>query len=178
MNMNFFRILTLIVISFYGTILNAAEARIGFVNTPRVLEQAPQAKVARERLEQEFAPRDSELATAQKSLKAQEEKLARDGAIMSEEERRRLERDVVTQQRDLKRSRETFTEDLNLRRNEEFSKLQREVGDAIVAIAKQDGYDLIFESGVVFASDRVDLTERVLSQLRQQFEAQSKKKAK
>lgn len=155
-----------------------AEARVGFVNTPRILEQAPQAKMARERLEQEFAPRDSELAAAQKTLKAQEEKLARDGAIMSEEERRKLERDVLTQQRDLKRAREAFTEDLNLRRNEEFSRMQREVGDAIVAIAKQDGYDLIFETGVVYASDRVDLTERVLGLLRQQFDAQNKKKTR
>jgi len=156
----------------------AAEARVGFVNTPRILEQAPQAKMARERLEQEFAPRDSELAAAQKTLKAQEERLARDGAIMSEEERRKLERDVLTQQRDLKRAREAFTEDLNLRRNEEFARMQREVGDAIVAIAKQDGYDLIFETGVVYASDRVDLTERVLGLLRQQFDVQNKKKTK
>lgn len=176
--MTFIRALSLLGLALFASVTLAAEARIGFVNTPRVLEQAPQAKAARERLEQEFAPRDSELGTSQKTLKAQEEKLARDGAIMSEEERRRLERDVVTLQRDLKRARETFTEDLNLRRNEEFAKLQREVGDAIVAIAKQDGYDLIFESGVVFASDKVDLTERVLSQLRQQFEALSKKKAK
>ncbi len=159
-------------------IASAAEARVGFVNTPRILEQAPQAKAARERLEQEFAPRDSDLSAQQKTLKAQEEKLARDGAIMSEDERRKLEHDVLNQQRDLKRARETFTEDLNLRRNEEFAKLQREVGDAVVAIAKQDGYDLVFESGVVYASDKVDLTERVLGTLRQQFEAQSKKNGK
>lgn len=156
----------------------ADQARVGFVNTPRILEQAPQAKAARERLEQEFAPRDGQLAAQQKTLSAQEEKLARDGSIMSEDERRKLERDVLSQQRDLKRAREAFTEDLNLRRNEEFSKLQREVGDAIVAIAKKDGYDLIFESGVVYASDKVDLTERVLGLLRQQFQSQSKQKSK
>jgi outer membrane protein len=161
-----------------GTASVAAEARVGFVNTPRILEQAPQAKVARERLQQEFAPRDSELAAAQSSLKTLEERLARDGAIMSEDERRKLERDVLTQQRDLKRAREAFTEDLNLRRNEEFSRMQREVGEAVVAIAKQDGYDLIFETGVVYASERVDLTERVLGLLQQQFEALNKNKNK
>lgn len=156
----------------------ASEARVGFVNTPRVLEQAPQAKAARERLEQEFAPRDNELLTSQKALKSQEEKLNRDGAIMSDEERRKLEREIMSQQRDIKRAREAFTEDFNLRRNEEFAKLQREVGDAIVSIAKQDGYDLIFESGVVYASEKVDLTERVLNLLRQQHDAQNKKKGK
>ncbi len=156
----------------------ADSARVGFVNTPRILEQAPQAKSARERLEQEFAPRDGELATQQKNLSSMEEKLARDGSIMSDDERRKLERDVLSHQRDLKRAREAFTEDLNLRRNEEFSKLQREVGDAIVAIAKKDHYDLIFESGVVYASDKVDLTEKVLAVLRQQLRSQSKKKGK
>ena len=169
-------LLALLVLAVTAPDSFATEARVGFVNTPRVLEQAPQAKAARERLEQEFAPRDSELAAQQKSLKAQEDKLTRDSSIMSEDERRKLERDVINQQRDLRRSKEAFTEDLNLRRNEEFSKLQREVVDAIVSIAKQDGYDLIFESGVVYASEKVDLTDRVLGLLRQQFDAQSKKK--
>ena len=171
-------LLALMALTVVSAAAVADEARVGFVNTPRILEQAPQAKSARERLEQEFAPRDSQLAAQQKTLSAQEEKLARDGSIMSDDERRKLERDVLSQQRDLKRAREAFTEDLNLRRNEEFSKLQREVGDAIVSIAKQDGYDLIFESGVVYASDKVDLTERVLGLLRQQVQAQAKKKSK
>ena len=168
--------LLLLPLMLAAPVVFASEARVGFVNTPRVLEQAPQAKAARERLELEFAPRDSELTAQQKALKAQEDKLSRDASIMSDDERRKLERDVINQQRDLKRAKEAFTEDLNLRRNEEFSKLQREVGDAIVGIAKQDGYDLIFESGVVYASDKVDLTERVLSLLRQQFETKSTKK--
>lgn len=171
-------LLALAALAAVSTAVAADEARVGFVNTPRILEQAPQAKSARERLEQEFAPRDSELAKQQTALNAMEAKLARDGSIMGDDERRKLERDVLSKQRDLKRAREAFTEDLNLRRNEEFSKLQREVGDAIVSIAKQDGYDLIFESGVVYASDRVDLTERVLGLLRQQFHARSKKKKK
>lgn len=174
----FLTVLGICLLLFGATSVVAAEARIGFVNTARILETAPQAKLASERLEQEFAPRDSELAAAQKNLKAQEEKLARDGALMTLDERRKLEIEVRMQERDLKRAREDFAQELNLRRNEEFARLQREVGDAIVAIAKQDGYDLIFETGVVYASERVDLTERVLGLLRQQFDIQNKKKAK
>jgi len=161
-----------------NTAVNADEARIGFVNTPHLLEHAPQAKLASERLEQEFAPRDSEMLVVQKNLKSQEEKLARDGALMTAEERRKLEMEVRTQERDLKRLRDAFAEDLNLRRNEEFSRLQQEVGESIVAIAKQKNYDLIFEAGVIYASERVDLTEQVLARLRQQFEAQKKKNTK
>lgn len=172
------RLATTLLALLLGTLAHlpaqAADAQIAFVNTPRILEQAPQAKAARERLEREFAPRDGELVAAQKSLKAQEERLTRDGAIMREDERQKLEREILAQQRELKRSREAFTEDLNLRKNEEFAKLQRIVADAIVTIAKQSGYDLIFESGVVYASDKVDITKKVLDYLQQQFEADKK----
>ncbi len=149
---------------------SAAEVEVAFVNTPRILEQAPQAQAARERLEKEFAPRDKELAAMQKQVKAQEDKLSREGDLMSADARRKAEREIVVQQREAKRAQEAFTEDLNLRRNEEFARLQREVSEVIVDLAKEKGYDLIFENGVVYASDRVDVTEVVLKRLRQKMD--------
>lgn len=154
----------------------ADQVKVGFVNTGRVLENAPQAQAARKKLEQEFAPRDGELAAKQRKLKALDEKLARDGDVMSDEERRKVERERLSQQRELKRTRDAFTEDLNLRRNEEFAKLQRTVAKAIVDIAKENGYDLVLEAGVVFASDRVDLTDKVLERLRSTYKPEAGKK--
>ncbi len=150
-----------------GGVAAAQEVQVAFVNTARILEEAPQAQGAKERLEKEFAPRDSEISATQRELKSLEEKLQRDGAVMAAQGRRDLERDILMRQRELQRSREAFTEDLNLRRNEEFARLQREVAQAIVDIAKRDGYDLIFESGVVYASDKVDITDKVIADLRQ-----------
>ncbi len=148
--------------------VQAEEVRIAFVNTPEVLKKAPQAKEARERLKSEFAPRDEELAKSGNTLKELEEKLNRDGAVMSESERRKLERDIVSERRELKRSRDEFSEDFNIRRNEEFSKLQRKVAKAIIDLAKENNYDLILEAGVVYASDKVDITERVVERLKKQ----------
>lgn len=145
-------------------------AKVAFVNTAKVLEQAPQAKAARERLETEFAPRDEQLLASQKQVKSQEERLLRDGAVMSEEERQKMERDILSLKRELKRSRDAFNEDLNLRRNDEFAKLQRQVAEAIVTIAKKNNFDLIFESGVVYASQKVDITDLVLEYLRGRVE--------
>ncbi len=145
-----------------------AEVRIGYVHTKRVVEKAPQAVAASNKLQSEFASREAGIVAQQKELKKQEEQLQRDGAIMSEEARRKLERDILGLQRDIKRSREEFTQDLNIRRNEEFAKLQREVAAAIVAIAKEEHFDLILESGVVFASEQVDLTGKVIERLKKQ----------
>lgn len=151
-----------------GPAMATTPVSVAFVNTQKVLEEAPQAAAAREKLQHEFAPRESELVAAQKRYKSLEDKLARDGEVMNETEKRKLEREIVTQQRELKRSRETFTEDVNIRRNEEISKLQREVASAIVQLAKENNYDIILESGVVYASDRVDITDQVLKRLNQQ----------
>lgn len=95
-----------------------------------------------------------------------EDKLTRDGAVMSESERSKAERELLNQKRDLKRSQDEFREDLNIRRNELLARLQKELNDAIVALAKAEGYDLVLFEGVVFASDRIDITDAVLEQLR------------
>ncbi len=153
--------------------LQAAELKIGVVNAPKVLEQAPQAGAARTLLEQEFSPRDKAMQASQQALKKLEERLTRDGAIMSESERRKLERDIIARKRDLKREREEFTEDLNIRRNEAFEKLRRRVFQVIVNIAKTEKYDLILSDGVVFASDNVDITDRVIQTLSTEFKSNS-----
>lgn len=155
--------------------VQAAELKIGFVNAAQVLEKAPQADDARLRLEKEFAPRDKALVKKQKAVRKQEEKLTRDGAIMSESERRKLERDIIAQKRDLKRSQEEFREDLNIRRNEAFDKLRRRVFEVITDISKKEKYDLVVSDGVVFANDRIDMTKKVIARLQQEFKPSSKK---
>lgn len=144
----------------------AQELKLGFVNAPGVLEKAPQAEKARTKLEQEFAPRDRELVAEQKTIRQLEEKLSRDGAIMSDSERNKLEREIRSLKRDLKRSRDEFREDLNIRRNEELAKLQKLVVETIRAIAQEGGFDLVVTDGVLYASDRIDITAMVLEKLK------------
>lgn len=163
--------LRIVLLSLLGLLLvTAAPAqglKIGFVNAAKILDQAPQAESARNRLEKEFAPRDKGLVDAQRVLRRQEEQLAQDGAVMSETERRKLERDVIAQKRELNRSQAEFREDFNIRRNEELGKLQRLIYETIVQLAKEQNFDLIVNDGaVIFASDQVDITDEVLRRLR------------
>lgn len=147
-------------------VAQAAELKIGFVNAAQILDKAPQAELARSRLEKEFAPRDKSLVDAQKSLRSLEEKLARDSAVMGDSERRNLERDILAQQRELKRAQDEFREDFNIRRNEELGSLQRQVYEAIVSLAKEEQFDLIVNDGaVIYASEQVDITDQVLKRL-------------
>ncbi len=150
-----------------GTMALAKEIKIGFVNVAQVLQESPQAEAAKKRLEQEFAPRDKRLVTQQQELEKLQEKLNRDAAVMSESERAKLEREILSKQRDLKRAQDEFREDFNIRRNEELGKLQRQIFEAIKALAQEEKYDLLLTDGVVYASEQVDVTEKVKRRLQE-----------
>ena len=142
-----------------------AETKIGFVDTVKLLESAPQAKSAQSKIESEFAPREKELVAIQREIKKLEDDLSRDGAVMSESERTKQERNVLAKRRDLKRSQEEFRDDLNIRRNEVLAKLQKDMFQAVVSLAKEQNFDLIMSQGVVYSSDKVDITDSVLKKL-------------
>lgn len=149
----------------------AQQMKVGFVNIPRILQEAPQAEDARERIEREFAPRDRDLLAQQREVREMEDKLVKNAAVMSSSERSRQEADIRSLKRDLRRSQEEFRDDLNVRRNEELSKLQRLVVDVIQKLARSDSYDLVVSEGVVYAGERVDITDKVISRLQATFKA-------
>ncbi len=149
------------------SLAQAADLKIGFVSVAKILSSAPQAEAASKRLEQEFAPRQKGLVEAQKSVRKLEEKLSKDGAVMSESQRRNLENDIRNQLRDLNRTNAELREDFNLRRNEELGKFQKQVLEVINGLAKEEGFDLVVNDGAtLYASPQVDITDKVLSRLK------------
>jgi outer membrane protein len=174
MRQGFFLAVCLLFCSAWG---HAAELKLGVVNTARILNEAPQVKEARERLKSEFAEREQALSKIRDELKNKEEKLQRDGAIMSDEQRRQLEHDLVNGKRDFVRAQNEFREDLNIRQNEIFSKVQHDIQQVIHQLASEQQYDLILEN-FVYASDKVDITNLVLQRLNQQAAIGNKSEGK
>lgn len=141
-----------------------AQAKIGVVNIARLLQEAPQAQAASQALENEFANRRRDLENQQKDLKAREDKLAKDGAVMAEAERRNAEKTLRDGQRDLARKQNEFLEDLNVRRNEALGQLQRTVLQEVQNYAKSAGLDVVV-ADALYASASVDITNQVLAAL-------------
>lgn len=167
MNTIYKSIISFTILLAMTTQLYAEESyKLGAVNAIRVLEQSPQADIAKKLIEKEFAPRDKELLAEQKKLKSLEDTLNKDGAVMSEQERLKLERDIVSKRRDLKRTQDEFREDLNFRRNEEFAKIQKKIVEAIQKVAKDNKYDVVLSEGVIYASSKVDISGMVIEYLK------------
>jgi len=78
----------------------------------------------------------------------------------------RKERELANLSREIQRAQREYREDLNQRRNEELGTIHERARKLIQEIAEKEKYDLILEPGsVVFASSRVDLTDRVMKAL-------------
>ncbi len=150
----------------FVTSADAASVKIGYVDTARLLEQAPQARSATSQLKEEFAPREEELRQIQKELKQMEDRLARDSAIMSDTERKKIGLDVLARKRAMRRKQDEFREDINLRRNEALGKLQQMIKQAIQDVGKSGHYDLILYDGIAFANPALDITSVVLDMLK------------
>jgi len=146
----------------------AAEYKIAFVEVPRLLRESPQVEAVRDKLKKEFSRRNQDLISQRDQMQKLQDKLQRDGSIMSDAESKRLERDIISRQRKLKSAQTEFQEDLALRQNEELGKLRKVIGEVIVQVAKEDKIDLVMEAGVVYASDRANITDKVLERLKKQ----------
>ena len=142
-----------------------APVKLGVVNVALLLEQAPQAKSASSNLEKEFSPQQAELKALANKLEKQQSDYQKNKSVMSEGQKMTKEREVTMMTREIQRRRNDIQELLNLRRNEELAKLQTIVNDAIKAIGKQQGFDLILYEGIAYTNNRVDVTQDVLKHL-------------
>lgn len=161
---NLFALAGLILVS--AITVQAADLKIGAVSVAKILNQAPQAEQANKRLQKEFETRQKALQDTENSLRAMQQRLDKDSAVMSDSQRRNLERDIKTQSRDFQRAAAEFRDDLNIRRNEELGKFQQQVLQAVNTLAKEEGFDLILNEGaVIYAGQSIDITDKVLRRL-------------
>ncbi len=154
---------------FLGPVAQAADYKIAVVNPAKVLESSPQYDAALSKLEKEFEPKNRDLISIQKDVKQMMEQLEKDGAIMSVKEKQDLEREVVFKRQKLKSGQDELRVQLNLRRNEELGQLQKEILNSIQTVAKEENFDLVIGNGIFYASDRIDITQKVIDRLKKDY---------
>lgn len=142
------------------------EASIGFVDIPYIINNAPQALDAEQRLEQEFIPREEELKQQRARLAELDDQLKREANEMSESQLAQLDREIRSLERRIKRDEQDFREELNIQKNNEFKKVRIMVLEAIAKFGKENDYDLIVSDGVLYANKQIDVTEQILENLR------------
>ncbi|MBB5203758.1 outer membrane protein [Inhella inkyongensis] len=147
--------------------VSAQDLKIGFVNSERVVRESNLAKLAQAKLEAEFGRREKDLKDAAARLQAAGEKFEKDAPLLSEAQRTSRQRELVETERDLQRKRREFQEDAQARRNEELQVVVERANKVIKQIFEAEKFDLILQDAI-HASNRVDITKRVIDALNAQ----------
>lgn len=150
---------------------SATAARIGYVDMKRLIDHAPQVIAARARLEAEFATRNRQLDADAARLAQMETRLLREAGQMTAADAERLGREVDALRRSIERTRAALQQEFGERVDQELGSAWPVMEAAVAAYAREAGYDLVLSSPQLYASGRIDITDRVLDRLRRQSPA-------
>lgn len=169
----FIRIALILAVSLTSQVALAQDPfyKIGFVNTARVLKEAPQARRVEERLKAEFDPRETELREKRQEILDMESQIKADNSKLDNTARRKLERKIRLKISQLKFLEQEFREDKNLRRNEEIRELQQVISEVLKKLGDSENFDLILTEGVSYVSGKIDITSQTIEMLKQVSES-------
>ena len=139
---------------------------VAYVDLNRVLDQAPQVAAAKAAMEVEFRDRNRQFEEDQLSLDALKQEMS-DEAIISTAPNPDLERRIASMERAIKRKRDALSRELDARRQSELARIDAMIGEAIGELARERKLDLVLTDQVVYYSPRIDLTDAVISRLRE-----------
>jgi outer membrane protein len=157
----------LFVLVLLGTSALHAAPAVGFVDVVKVTRDAPQMKEVEKALEEEFVLREQKIIEMRDQIAALQEKLDKEKRSMSTDERRRLERDIKSRELRYNYNKDEFLQDKQLRTNEERNRVFRVIDEVIAQVGKSKSLEIILsaKAGVLWRSERIDITDDVMQQL-------------
>ena len=153
-----------LILCVFVTVGHSEDLKIGFVNTERVFKESAPAVRSQKKLQQEFSVREEEIKAVDAQAKGIRQRLEKDGLILEETQRRNLEAELGRLSREMQRLQREFQEELNLAKNTEMKVILKIANEAIQQIAVSEKFDLILQE-VVYRSDRLDITDKVIEAL-------------
>ena len=167
-------VVSLFIMAACGNVMAAGNLKVGFVSVEKLLTQSPQVEAVNTAMMERFGGKKQELQDMEKEIKTMQENYKRNELVMTEDKLAELRNKVIAKVQSFKQKEATLNQELATMRSQELAMLQKSVRDIINEIAKKDKYDLILSEGVVFAADKLDITEAVLKEMKKSFKKSKK----
>ena len=146
---------------------NAAEAstKIGYVETNMVMAQLAERYNVAQKMRNEFKDRIAVLQGLEKKINSNIEDLRRNGELMTQDQRTKIQRTLASLESDYKLKAQALQQDQAKRGGEEEQMMVNKIRAAISTVAKRDGYDLVVNAAAVLYSNnsKDNLSKQVLS---------------
>lgn len=144
----------------------AAEAKIGVVDLQKIMQTSSQMKGIQQKLEKEFKPRRDKLVAMEEGLKKDMEKFKRESSVMSQTQKKEMERKIVSAQQTFEREGQQYQQELSTAHNDAMEELYGKIRKAISKVAETEKFDLILQKDAApFSVSKLDVTDLVIKQI-------------
>lgn len=146
-----------------------AGAKIGFVNSQKIIAEAPGAAEVRTTIEREMNKHRADLALADDSLKNMIQAYEKKSLVLSADARKKEEDAIRARQQALQTRAQTLEDQMAKRQSDLAKPIMDRINAVLQDVRKEGGYAVILDAangGIVAADPSLDLTETVLTRLK------------
>jgi outer membrane protein len=152
------KIITILLLTLsFSTFAN----KIGFVNIDKILAESKSFNQAQQIILQDFKKRDDALKTRAENLQELLVEFKTIEQDLSENEKQAKLTTIAKEDKELKADALKLQKQFDLRRAEELQKFQDQVNEVLNNFAKQQKFDLILYKDVAYASNKIDITDKI-----------------
>lgn len=162
----FIFILCLITLVQFGA---RAADKIGYVDMNILINNSPQILDANQSLTREFEAQNNEISQQETDLQVLEESIRQEGNFMTPDELAKLQERARILERQVRRAKEDLKDAITIRNSQLVDEVQNEIKRVVASFAKANGYDVILINAILYANDRIDITDEILAQLREEY---------
>jgi outer membrane protein len=143
--------------------------RVGYIDTRRVIQEAPGAQDARTTLEREMATWQREMQAMEDTMQTMRVDFQQRSLVMSAEARQRREQEIEQKRESFQARAESLQQRAVQRQQELMEPIMTRVEEVIGQVRQAEGFAIVFDvasEAIVSADPSLDLTARVIERLR------------
>ena len=155
-----------LLVSFGAVSAFANDAKIGVVDLQKIMQTSSQMKGIQQKLETEFKPRRDKLVAMEEGLKKDMEKFKRDSSVLSQSQKKEMEKKIVATQQTFEREGQQYQQELSTAHNDAMEELYSKIRKAISKVAEAEKFDLVLQKDAApFSVSKLDVTDLVIKQI-------------
>ena len=162
------RVLLILVMALAGLLSTTAwaEVKISFVDVQRAIAGSEQAKAYIQQIQDETKTEQDRIRDIQTDATALLERLQKDGEVMSDSEKRKLQQQISDKNDEYQYLGQKLQKQFETRQQELFVGIDQKVQKAIEEMVLSDDYDVIFRrEAAVYVGPLYDITRKLTEKL-------------
>jgi len=154
-----------------GAGVASADLKIAVLDTQRALVESEEAKILLKHAQEELQKEEDDVRSLGEEILALQEKLKKDGEVMSAIEQRRMTKDIEDKQIDYQFLVNKLQKQVNDRRQELLQQMVPKIDKVLKDLIEIEGYDMIMERGNLrYVNTKHDITRKVTERLNENRE--------